>query len=189
MLDLQTSGLAQFLRRMALPRIVDSDAALLARYAAERDEAAFADLVHRHGPMVLGVCRRVLRGTDAEDAFQATFLVLARRAADITRPEKLAAWLYGVAYRTAIKARTIMARRPASELPVEQASAPAAEMDEWRAILDEELSRLPERFRLPVLLCYLQGRTNAEAAQLLGIGLRTLQRKLKDYKLQGFSVE
>src|SRR5215472_6015997 len=150
-----------------------SDRELLDCFVQRRDDAAFAALVRRHGPMVLSVCRRVLRhAQDTEDAFQATFLVLARKAARLRRPELLANWLYGVAYRTAQHARERSARRHQRER--EAASMPAPTTDpespqlELRRVLDEELHRLPEKYRLPLVLCYLEGKTNKEAACLLG---------------------
>jgi RNA polymerase sigma factor (sigma-70 family) len=147
------------------------DAHLLERLVNQRDEAAFEALVCRHGPMVLGVCGRLLRDShDVEDAFQATFLVLARKASSIRRRERLRAWLYGVAYRTALKARTLRARR---DQPREGMDMPVADpLDdlvnrETRAILDAELARLPEKYRVPVILCYLGGKSKEEAAQEL----------------------
>ena len=142
-----------------------SDERLLDRFLARRDEAAedaFAELVHRHGPMVLGVCRRILRDPhEAEDAFQATFLVLARKAAAVVRREKVASWLYGVAVRTAREVRDRAARRRAREECVSKpilVEPPDDEVpDELRAILDEELTRLPARQREPVVLCELEG--------------------------------
>src|SRR5205814_317663 len=139
-----------------------SDAELLRRFAAGRDEAAFADLVRRHGPMVLGACRRVLGpGPDAEDAFQATFLVLARKAGSIGRPERLAGWLYGVAARVARRVRTVARRhRPPTTQP--EPIAPPADDVMWRdlrPVLDAEVGRLAEHYRLPFVLCYLEGRT------------------------------
>src|SRR5262245_61736600 len=133
-----------------------SDGQLLECFVAGRDEAAFAALVRRHGPMVLGVCRRVAGDFhDAEDAFQATFLVLARRA-DCVRPrEQVGNWLYGVAYRTATKARAVRLRR--RERPAEDAPEPATTEEipdaELKAVLDRELERLPEIYRVPVVLC------------------------------------
>jgi RNA polymerase sigma factor (sigma-70 family) len=133
-----------------------------------------ADLVHRHAPMVWGVCRRVLRDPhDAEDAFQATFLVLVRRAAAIAEPDLVGNWLYGVAHQTARKARSTRARRWAREttgtdLPDTPAAAPAP-ADDLRAVLDRELSRLPAKYRAAVVLCDLEGRTRAEAARQLGV--------------------
>jgi RNA polymerase sigma factor (sigma-70 family) len=149
------------------------DAELLASFRRQRDEAAFAALVQRHGPMVLSVCLRLLHDAgDAEDAFQATFLVLARRAGDIGRPEQLGAWLYGVACRTAMKARGDLLRRRMREQPLvaEPVVEPPAELvwQELRPILDEELLRLPDKYRQPVVLCYLEGKTRREAAHLLG---------------------
>src|SRR5579875_827795 len=150
-----------------------TDEQLLGRFMARRDEAAeeaFAELVRRHGPMVLGVCRRIL-GDDheAEDAFQATFLVLARKAASVVRREKVASWLYGVAVRTAREARVRSARRRAREERVSTPihfETPEEELpDELRAILDEELARLPARQRGPVVLCELEGLSRLEAAR------------------------
>jgi RNA polymerase sigma factor (sigma-70 family) len=150
-----------------------ADADLLRRFAGGRDEAAFAALVQRHGPMVLGVCRRLLPdANDADDAFQATFLVLARKAGAVGRPERLASWLYGVALRVARKARAESARRLARQHQVTDMPAPErgreADWDELRRVLDEEMQRLPEKFRLPILLCHLQGKTREEAALQLG---------------------
>lgn len=150
-----------------------SDKDLLEWFVQRHEEAAFTALVRRHGPMVLGVCRRVLRHShDAEDAFQATFLVLAKKADRLRRPELLANWLYGVAYRTALQARQRGARRSVREREAASMSAPNGESEleskELRRILDEELSRLPEKYRAPLILCYLEGKTNEEAAHVLG---------------------
>ncbi len=159
---------------LAAPHAAGSgDAELLARFAARRDEGAFALLVRRHGPMVLAVCRRVLRDADAaDDAFQATFLVLARKAGSLARPELLGHWLYRVAVRTAGRLRARLARRqrPLRELTYEPAVTPADDLvrRELRGVLDDAVDRLPEKYRRPVVLCYLQGLTNAEAARLLG---------------------
>ena len=150
-----------------------SDGQFLESFIRERDEAAFEALVRRHGPMVLGVCRRVTgHPQDAEDAFQAAFLVLARKAASIRPREHLARWLYGVAYKTALKARTAAARRRARERQVRAMPQPPARpepSDDLRPALDRELSRLPEKYRLPVVLCELEGRTCKEAARQLGV--------------------
>jgi RNA polymerase sigma factor (sigma-70 family) len=150
-----------------------SDGQLLERFARWRDETAFEALVRRHGPLVLGVCQRVLRNAqDAEDAFQATFLILVHKAGSISRPELLANWLYGVASRTALKYRARAAHRRACErqaTPMQQPD-PFLEIawQELRTVLDEELSRLPEKYRAPLVLCYLEGKTNEEAARILG---------------------
>src|SRR5262249_52199145 len=150
----------------------EGDGPLLARFVACRDEAAFAALVRRHGPMVLGVCRRVLRhAQDAEDAFQAAFLVLARKAASVLKREALGSWLYGVAYRTAQKLRSMRARRQAREKQVDEMPHPQVRPDEvqdWRPLVDCELNRLPEKYRAPVVLCDLEGQTHREAARQLG---------------------
>src|SRR5437868_5839550 len=160
-----------------------SDGQLLDRFTQDRDEAAFAALVRRHGPLVWGVCRRVLRSHhDAEDAFQATFLVLARKAASIASRGLLANWLYGVAYNTAIKARSLAARRKAREKQVTEMPEPEpARHDPWhdlQPLLDQELSRLPDKYRAPVVLCDLGGKTRKEAARLLGCPEGTVAGRL-----------
>jgi RNA polymerase sigma factor (sigma-70 family) len=151
----------------------ESDGELLKRFVARRDEAAFAALVARHGPMVLAVCRRALGPVpEAEDAFQAVFLILVRKAASLTQPELLANWLFGVAARTARKARTAAARRAHHErqaaLVSPTAPQPDPDSDDLRNHLDEELERLPQKYRAPLVLCYLHGLTNEEAARRLG---------------------
>jgi RNA polymerase sigma factor (sigma-70 family) len=159
-----------------------SDGQLLTRFVVARDEAAFAALVRRHGPMVLGVCRRVLRDYhSAEDAFQATFLVLARKAPSLTVGESLACWLYRVAYQTALRAGTTLARRRAMERQVEDMPHPEvrpAEAQDWLPLLDRELSRLPEKYRGAIVLCDLEGRTRKEAARLLSVAEGTLSSRL-----------
>jgi RNA polymerase sigma factor (sigma-70 family) len=156
-----------------------TDGEILARFTLQGDEDAFAVLVRRHGPLVLGVCRRMLRDWHAaDDAFQAVFLLLARKADSLARPDLLANWLYGVACRTAARARAEAARRRAreSKAPVARATAPEDDLTwrDLRPVLDEEVSRLPERYRVPVVLCYLQGQTNAEAARRLGCSRGTV---------------
>jgi RNA polymerase sigma factor (sigma-70 family) len=151
-----------------------TDRELLRQYAAGGDGEAFAVLLRRHGPMVWGVCRRVLRHRqDAEDAFQATFLVLARKAATLRQPELLGNWLYGVASRVARKARRRAAARAADPERQAEPMAPLAEpvlalaYQELQRILDEEINRLPEKYRAPLVLCYLQGLTYEQAAVAL----------------------
>jgi RNA polymerase sigma factor (sigma-70 family) len=147
-----------------------TDGQLLAQFLARRDEAAFAALVRRHGPMVLGVCRRALgNAADAEDAFQATFLVLLRKATALRSRAVLGDWLHGVARRTALSARRAAARRRAKEGAMARPEArPEATRDERLELLDEELARLPEKYRLPLVLCDLEGWTRQEAAGHLG---------------------
>jgi RNA polymerase sigma factor (sigma-70 family) len=160
-----------------------SDGQLLDRFIAVRDEAAFATLVHRHGDMVLGVCRRVLGHVqDAEDAFQATFLVLVRKAESILPREAVGNWLYGVAYRTALEAKARNARRRTREAQVDPMPHPAIEPQElWHdvaPVLDRELSRLPDKYRLPVVLCDLEGRGRQEVSQQLQLAEGTLSSRL-----------
>src|SRR6516164_94852 len=150
-----------------------TDTELLQRFTGRHEEAAFAALVERHGPMVLGVCRRVLQDAhDAEDAFQATFLVLVRKAASVRPREKVGNWLYGVAYRTAREARALAARRRGRERQVTDMPEPEAPAEdgwaELRPLLDQELSRLPDKYRTPIVLCELEGKTHKEAARQLG---------------------
>jgi RNA polymerase sigma factor (sigma-70 family) len=150
-----------------------SDGQLLEWFINQREEGAFAALVRRHGPMVMSVCRRVLRNShDAEDAFQATFLVLAEKAPRLRQPELLANWLYGVAYRTALHARQRASRRSDREREAATLSVSGSDSEtesrELRRVLDEELQGLPEKYRAPLVLCYLEGMTNEEAARMLG---------------------
>jgi RNA polymerase sigma factor (sigma-70 family) len=161
-----------------------TDAHLLKRFAEHEDEAAFAALVRRHGPMVMGVCRRVAQNPhDAEDAFQAAFLILVRKAASIARRELLAGWLYGVAYHAALKVRVATMKRRTREKQVMQMPDPAArESDpcgaEVLALLDRELSRLPQKYQAPILLCDLEGKTRKEAALLLACPEGSLSSRL-----------
>jgi RNA polymerase sigma factor (sigma-70 family) len=157
-------------RLLAQGHLDVTDGCLLNRFLSERDESAFGALVQRHGSMVLGVCRRILgNGPDAEDAFQATFLILVRRASEVATRTVLGDWLHGVARRVALKARTCALQRRAREAA---AAVPEARQEEgrndWLPLLDEELARLPEKYRLPIVLCDLQQRTRTEAARQLG---------------------
>jgi RNA polymerase sigma factor (sigma-70 family) len=173
------SSLLRLIRKVAAPRASESpgDSDLLDRFIAGQDETAFAALVRRHGPMVFGVCRNVLgNAEDAEDAFQATFVVLVRKARSISKRESLGSWLHGVAYRVALKARSALARRRTVErqaIPMSHTNADAAADTDalWRdlrPVLHEEVERLPARYRDPFVLCYLEGKTNEEAAAILG---------------------
>jgi RNA polymerase sigma factor (sigma-70 family) len=168
-------GVLRYIRKIA-PAPEEAalgDGALLERFVARRDEAAFETLLQRHGPMVLGVCRRMLDDPHAvDDAFQVTFLVFLQKAHSLRRQNLLGNWLYGVAYRTSLKARSLAARRRPREQPLQDASAPEAGDDlawrDLRTVLDEEINRLPLRYRQPILLCYLEGKTVTEAARQLG---------------------
>jgi RNA polymerase sigma factor (sigma-70 family) len=160
-----------------------TDADLVERFAVHGDEAAFEVLVWRHGPAVLTICHRVLgRSHDAEDAFQATFLVLVRKARSIRRRQAVGAWLYRVAYRVALQAKARARRVAARErqgVVVQAVSAAdeAADRD-LRAALEDEVDRLPEKYRLPVLLCYLGGQSTEQAAQALGCPRGTILSRL-----------
>jgi RNA polymerase sigma factor (sigma-70 family) len=166
------TGLAEF-----------SDAQLLERFAAEREESAFTLLMQRHGPMVLSVCRRVLgQDQDAEDAFQATFLALVGQLRIVGKRGTVGGWLYRVAYRIAMKAKMSRGKRKESEREAAAGRtfqpSPDSDWQELRPILDEELNRLPEKYRLPVVLCYLEGKTYAEAARDLGWTKGTVSGRL-----------
>ncbi len=174
-----------YIRRLGAPvgGAGGDDAELLGRFAEHRDESAFAELLRRHGPAVFGVCRRVLADdADAEDAFQATFVVLARRAGEVTRRESVGSFLYGVAVRTALRARSARTKRRARERQVvampETAAAPERLWDELRPVLDEELAALPARYREPLRLCYLEGRSYDEAALALGCAKGTVASRV-----------
>ena len=147
-----------------------TDGQLLEQFVNAHDESAFTVLVRRHGPMVLGVCRRILGShADADDAFQATFLVLIRKAASLTSRAVLGDWLHGVARHTALKAKADAARRRAKEQAAARRDIQGDEArNDWLPLLDEEMSRLPEKYRLPIVLCDLEGRTRQEAAKRLG---------------------
>jgi RNA polymerase sigma factor (sigma-70 family) len=159
-----------------------TDGALLEQYVARRDEAAFAALLRRHGPMVLGVCRRVLHNeADAEDAFQATFLVLVRKAASIRSRGAVSNWLYGVAHNTARKAKAMNSKRRTREREAGAVPRPEAAEEVWRevqALLDRELNGLPEKYRVPIVLCDLEGTTIKEAARHLGWPQGTVATRL-----------
>jgi RNA polymerase sigma factor (sigma-70 family) len=177
-----TRNLAPALLRMA--STAESDADLLARFVRTRDEAAFAALVERHGPMVLGVCRRALGDVHAaEDAFQAAFLALARSARRIRQPAALAAWLYGTAVRVAITARRAAgrAKNKATSIRARTVVDPLTEISgrELVAAVDEELARLPEPLRAAIVLCCLEGLPHDEAARRLGWSVGSLKGRLE----------
>lgn len=168
-----TDAVVRRLRDLARPPDPGPDADLLGRFLADRDETSFAELVRRHGPMVLSVCRRVLgHAYDAEDAFQATFLVLARRAGAIRPRSLLANWLYGVAYRTALHARRAAALRREREhtaAATRDTVAPAGGPEpDLREVIDRELAALPEAYRAAVVVCDLEGLSRRDAAARLG---------------------
>ncbi len=179
------SKVVDHLHRLALSLDPDTatDGQLLEGFITRRDEAAFAALVRRHGPMVQGVCRRVVGDHhDADDAFQATFFVLARKADDIRPRDMVGNFLYGVAYRTALKARAVRLRRRAIEKQVEDMPQPmVAEQDVWldlQPLLDQELNKLPDVYRTPVVLCDVEGRSRKDVARQLGVPEGTLSSRL-----------
>jgi len=181
----QMSKLIQQIRSVALlPDAAGvTDSQLLECFITQREQAAFTALVHRHGKLVWGVCRRVLGSHhDAEDAFQATFLVLLRKAASIASRDLLPNWLYGVAHRTALKARSIAARTKARERQMtEMPDVEAPQQDLWHDLepfLDQELSRLPDKYRAVLLLCDLEGKTRKEAARQLRVPEGTVAGQL-----------
>ena len=186
--DLQI--LVRHIRRMAGRGrfATDSDRSLLQSYARQGDQDAFATLVTRHAMLVAGVCRRVLgNAQDIEDVFQATFLVLARKATVVNWRDSVANWLHGVAHRLALRTRADAIRRQnLQEAARARASSadPPRQTPELQSILDAELENLPEVERLPLILCYLEGRTRDEAARQCGWSLRTLERRLEQGRRQ-----
>src|SRR6266496_3924357 len=179
-----TQRVVRQLRRLALAEAdALTDGQLLEGFVAQHDEAAFAALVRRHGPMVWGVCRRIVgHAVDAEDAFQAAFLILVRKASRVKPREAVGNWLYGVACHTALKARTACIRVRAKEKQVTSMPEPARDRcddrEELQRLLDQELSALPDKYRLPVVLCDLEGRTRREVAAQLKIPEGTLSSRL-----------
>jgi RNA polymerase sigma factor (sigma-70 family) len=169
--------LAKLRTDLALP-----DADLLERYILQRDEAAFEALLHRHGPLVFGVCRRLLYNAhDAEDAFQATFLILARKAGSVVPRSQVGNWLYGVAYRVAARARKLACRRAREQLGKDLTAVPSREKPsepDLPPLLHAEVERLPDKYRSPIVLCYLEGKTNEEAARLLQWPIGTVKIRL-----------
>jgi RNA polymerase sigma factor (sigma-70 family) len=155
------------------------DDLLLSKFVSSRDEGAFHEIVRRHGAMVHGVCRRVLRNdADADDAFQAVFLVLVRKADSVRPGNRLGNWLYGVAVNVARKGREVLARRRTHELVGDVAQAEASATGELREVIDEELTRLPADYRAAVVACDLEGRTRKEAASQLGWNEGTVASRL-----------
>ena len=177
-------GLLRHLQQILHPAHAEdlTDEQLLTRFLASADQASFALLVRRHGPMVLGVCRRILRHTqDAEDAFQAAFLILARKAASVVHRQALSSWLYRVAYRIAVDARTRNDRRRAREKQLDELPHPQIlpeEEQDWRTWLDHELNLLPERYRAVLIACDLEERSRKEAARSLGLAEGTVSSRL-----------
>ncbi len=180
------AALGEFLHRlthaMAAESLGDhSDAQLVERALTGHDPVAFQAIVQRHGPMVYRVCWRVLKSPhDCEDAFQATFLILARKLRAVRKPAALASWLHGVAHRVALKVKVQAAARGLHERRAVRVDNPPADAGEWQAALDAELARLPDRWRLPLIHCYLEGQTQDEAAKRLGWSKRTLRRRLDE---------
>jgi RNA polymerase sigma factor (sigma-70 family) len=178
------SVLRYLLRTFRAPEAEElTDGQLLERFVSGQDPAAFDTLMQRHAPLVWGVCRRVVHDPhDAEDAFQAAFMVLVRKAGSLERRDSLASWLYGVAYRIALGANSNAARRrireqkAAAMLPTQQIDD--ASWDDLRPVLDAELNRLPEKYRAPLVLCYLEGKTNEQAAKALGWPAGSMSKRL-----------
>ena len=175
MATIRTSRAAGVLARLlteASPDVEQTDGELVRAFVERKSPAAFGELVLRHGSMVLGVCLRVLRHRqDAEDAFQATFLVLARKAGSVSPPNAVGNWLHGVALQTAVRARAITMKRRRREAVVPSVPETAtreAGWDDVAEVLDEELGRLPNHYRAVLLLCDVEGRTRADAARHLG---------------------
>src|SRR5262245_62495562 len=185
-----TVGLDSCIRRLARGMAAEgiageTDRQLVERLLAGPDEAAFEVLIRRHGPMVYRVCWRVLQqAEDTEDAFQATFLLLARKLQTVRKRDSLASWLHGVAYRVALDARAQASRRRRHEARAAASSHPGPPEEitwrELRTVLDAELGRLREQWRLPLILCYLEGRSQEEAARQLGWSKSTLLRRLEE---------
>jgi RNA polymerase sigma factor (sigma-70 family) len=158
-----------------------TDTELLTRFQKYGDQAAFATIVARHGAAVFAVCRRVLQHQqNAEDAFQATFLVFARKAPSIRQASSLGCWLYGVAYRVASKCKSQLGRHVSQPLPDLAIDSHEIVSRELRQILDDELSQLPQRLREPIVLCYVDGLSRDEAAGILGCKLSTFRGRLED---------
>jgi RNA polymerase sigma factor (sigma-70 family) len=185
MANSQMSEVVQHLRRTVLlcEGAGLTDGQLLEGFVSRRDESALAALVRRHGPMVWGVCRRLLRNHhDAEDAFQAAFLVLVRKASSVVPREMVANWLYGVAYQTALKARAASAKRRTRERQVTDMPEPEVveqrRSDEMQDLLDGELSHLPDKYRAVLVLCDLEGMTRKEAARQLAVPEGTVAGRL-----------
>jgi RNA polymerase sigma factor (sigma-70 family) len=182
----QSAALLRFVRNLKQldeTRTV-SDRELLRRFLGERDQAAFHAILRRHGPMVFRVCLRVLqREQDAEDVFQATFLVLAKRAGAVQRQDSVGSWLFGVAHRLACKAKRTLARQRAHERQATARTGADAltelSVREAQELVDGEIGRLPERYRGPFVLCCLEGATRDEAAKQLGLTISTLKKRLE----------
>ena len=182
----QFDGLLSYLKRLVFAQTAVggelTDCQLIERYVTDRDELAFNSLVRRHGPLVFGVGRRILQNDhDAEDVFQATFVMLARKAPVEHWQDSVAGWLYRVAYRlaTRLRARTIRQRTLEQKVPFLAPTRTTADLQELYAILDQELDSLSASYRDPLLLCYLQARTRDQAARHLGWSLRTVERRLE----------
>jgi RNA polymerase sigma factor (sigma-70 family) len=179
------NSVLRYIRRMIAPAPVEAtDGQLLERFVRAGEEGAFDALLERHGRMVMGICRRLLGNAhDAEDAFQATFLVLVRKAGSISRRDSVGSWLFGVAYRTALRARSNACKRQVHERNAGNLALARTVVDDTahlqlRPLIDSELERLPEKYRAPLVLCYLEGKTNEEAARLLGWTKGTVSGRL-----------